>query len=90
MPPTAVVRGPGDAASLVQSARTRWPDGYVALCVVAKDQHRDLRYWIEYHRWIGVDKFYVMDHNSTQPMLPFLMDYVKQGVVEYQYFTGGA
>jgi hypothetical protein len=77
------------ATSLLQSARARWPDGYVALCVVAKDQHRDLRYWIAYHRWLGVDKFYVMDHNSSRPMLPVVMDLVRQGVVEYQYFVGG-
>lgn len=37
----------GDVLHNLQSA---WPDGYVAICAVVKDQNRDLRYWIEYHR----------------------------------------
>lgn len=38
----------------------------------------------------GVDKFYIMDHNSSRPMLPALMDWVRDGVVEYAYFTGAS
>ena len=77
-----------EASALLRAARARWPEGYVALCVVVKDQARDLRYWVEYHRWLGVERFYVFDHNSTRPLLPVLADYARQGVVEYQYFAG--
>ncbi|KAI8466105.1 MAG: hypothetical protein J3K34DRAFT_524780 [Monoraphidium minutum] len=77
-----------DVAALLSSARARWPDGYVALCVVAKDQHRDLRYWLEYHRWLGVDRVYVADHNSSRPMLPVIADLARSGYVDYAYFAG--
>lgn len=40
-------------------------DGYVAVCVIVKNQHRDIREWLEYHRWLGVSKVYVYDNNST-------------------------
>ncbi len=77
------------AQPLLQSARARWPEGYVAICLIVKEQQRDLRYWIEYHKWLGVEKFYVMDNNSTVPMLHSLLDYASQGIVEYYYFRGG-
>jgi hypothetical protein len=30
-----------------------------------KNQHADLREWLEYHKWLGVGKVYVYDNNST-------------------------
>lgn len=33
-----------------------WPEGYIAICVVARNQHRELREWLMYHEYIGVDK----------------------------------
>ena len=37
---------------------------------------------------LGFAKFYVVDHNSSRPMLSGLMDYAQEGVLEYSYFTG--
>jgi hypothetical protein len=42
-----------------------WPDGYVGICAIVKNQYQDLREWIEYHQYIGVQKIYVYDNNST-------------------------
>jgi hypothetical protein len=42
-----------------------WPDGYVAICAIVKNQAQDLREWIEYHQYIGTKKIYVYDNNST-------------------------
>lgn len=39
--------------------------GYVAICAIVKNQHSDIREWLEYHRWLGVGKVYVYDNNST-------------------------
>jgi hypothetical protein len=44
---------------------SQWPDGYIALCAIVKNQHKDLKEWLEYHKWIGVKKIYVYDNNST-------------------------
>lgn len=37
-------------ADILAAQRIRWPEGYVAICAVIKDQWPDLRYWIEYHK----------------------------------------
>eukprot|EP00878_Enallax_costatus_P009477 GHUV01009903.1.p1 GENE.GHUV01009903.1~~GHUV01009903.1.p1 ORF type:complete len:229 (+),score=47.74 GHUV01009903.1:362-1048(+) len=42
-----------------------FPEGYVAICAIVKNQHKDLREWIEYHRWLGVARIYIYDNNST-------------------------
>lgn len=39
-----------DPATVLAAQQKAWPDGYVAVCAVVKDQWPDLRYWIEYHR----------------------------------------
>jgi hypothetical protein len=76
------------AKQLRQKQLELWPDGYSALCACVRDQRRDLRYWIEYHAWLGVDKFYVFDHNSTRPLASGLSDYLATGLVELQAFKG--
>jgi hypothetical protein len=43
----------------------QYPEGYVAICAIVKNQHQDLREWLEYHKWLGVGKVYVYDNNST-------------------------
>jgi hypothetical protein len=35
---------------VLKKQQEKWPDGYIAICAVVKDQGKDLRYWIEYHR----------------------------------------
>jgi hypothetical protein len=40
-------------------------------------------------RWLGVEKFYIMDNNSTMPAMLVLWDYISSGIVDYQYFVGG-
>jgi hypothetical protein len=60
---------------------------YFAICAIAKDEHLDVREWIEYHRDIGCSKFYFYDHLSSPPMLDTILDFVKQGLVEYSYVS---
>ena len=52
---------------------------YLAMCLGVKDQNEDLREWIEYHRSIGVGKFYVFDDNSTVPAADALQDLIQEG-----------
>lgn len=60
-------------------------DAYFAICLVAKDQHADIREWVEYHRYIGTSKIYIFDHASKPPMIQILQDYVNSGLVVYHY-----
>jgi hypothetical protein len=63
-------------------------DSYVALCAVVKDQPKDLVEWIEWHRCLGVRHFYIYDHNSTQPLIHDIWEYVQAGLVVYNYIKG--
>ena len=54
-------------------------EAYLAVCLGVKDQNEDLREWIEYHRSIGVGKFYVFDDNSTVPAAAELQDLIQEG-----------
>lgn len=42
--------------------------GYVALCLVVKDQARDMPEWLEWHARIGVGRMYVFDMGSSPPL----------------------
>ena len=35
------------------------PSGYLAICVVVKDNHLYMREWVEYHLWLGVGAIYL-------------------------------
>eukprot|EP00879_Flechtneria_rotunda_P020868 GHRR01021971.1.p1 GENE.GHRR01021971.1~~GHRR01021971.1.p1 ORF type:complete len:333 (+),score=130.06 GHRR01021971.1:191-1189(+) len=54
-----------------RSDPSQYPDGYVAICAIVKDQHQDLREWLEYYKYIGIKKVYIYDNNSTVSRLVF-------------------
>ena len=39
--------------------------------------------WLEYHRMVGVEHFYIYDNNSTDALLPRLRRYMDAGIVTY-------
>lgn len=53
----------------------------LAVCTIFKDNAPWLKEWIEYHRMLGVDHFYLFDNRSTDNPMEILQDYVDQGVV---------
>lgn len=54
----------------------------LAFCAIVKDQ--DVTEWIEYHKHKGVTKFYIFDHNSSEPLVNHLQKYVRSELVEYR------
>ena len=61
---------------------------YLAMCAIAKNEGRYLQEWIEYHKMLGVEKFYIYDNESTDDTQNVLQPYVDKGVVEYTFFPG--
>ena len=55
-------------------------------CVL--NEARYIEEWIEYHRLVGVDKFYIFDNGSTDNTRELLQKYIDQGIVEYEAFPG--
>ena len=67
----------------------RWtsPHAYVAFCAVVRNEHGNMAEWVQYHNWIGVDKFYIFDHRSSPPLATELAPFMSSGLVEYHYFN---
>ena len=61
---------------------------YLAVCAIAKNEGPYLREWIEWHRKMGVEKFYFYDNESTDLTRKVLDPYIKAGLVEYTFFPG--
>lgn len=59
------------------------PSGYFAMCLIAKNQHTDIREWLAYYKWIGASKIYVFDHHSEVPISNTIKDFIDEGLVDY-------
>ena len=55
----------------------------VAVVTLAKNENHYIREWIEYHKSIGVDKFYIGDNNEVgdDSLTKVLEDYIKDEIV---------
>lgn len=58
------------------------PQYDLAVCMIFKDEARYLKEWIEFHRLVGVEHFYLCSHNSTDNYREVLEPYIKKNIVE--------
>lgn len=65
---------------------THLQHAYVAFCAIMRNEHLNVAEWIQYHAWLGVEKFYIFDHGSKPPISVVLQEYVEQGIVEVFHF----
>ncbi len=54
---------------------------YLAACAIYLDEAPYLEEWIEFHRLVGVEKFFLYDHMSTDDHREVLAPYVDEGTV---------
>jgi len=54
---------------------------FLALVTNSKNEHAYLREWLDYHRLVGVDHFFIYDQDDTAASRDLLAPYEKQGVV---------
>jgi len=54
---------------------------YLSVCAVYRDEAPNLREWIEFHRLMGAERFYLYDNRSTDDHREVLAPYVDEGVV---------
>ncbi|HSX04581.1 MAG TPA: glycosyltransferase family 92 protein [Rhabdochlamydiaceae bacterium] len=54
----------------------------LAVCAIFKNEAPWLKEWIEYHRVLGADHFYLYNNDSTDNYSEVLSPYVKEGLVE--------
>ncbi len=55
---------------------------YLSACAIFQDEAPYLKEWIEYHRLLGVKKFYLYNDNSTDNYQEILRPYIRNKVVK--------
>lgn len=67
-----------------QSSAPAKPKKYryeMSVCAVFKNEEKYLKEWIEYHRMVGVDHFYLYNNNSSDAFRRVLQPYLRSGIV---------
>ena len=62
---------------------------FASICAIYKNE-ADLREWIEYHKLVGFERFYLYDNESTDGSKEMLEPYIKDGTVVYHYIQGNS
>jgi hypothetical protein len=60
----------------------------LAVAAIMKNEGPYLKEWIEYHKMVGVEKFFLYDNESNDNTKEILEPYIREDVVEYFYFPG--
>ncbi len=56
----------------------------VAICAIFKNEGKYLKEWIEYHKVVGIDHFYLYNNNSTDNFEEVLKPYIEEGIVDLE------
>lgn len=54
----------------------------LSVCMIFRDEAPYLKEWIEFHRLVGVEHFYLCSHNSKDNYKKILQPYMSKGIVE--------
>ncbi|NES04570.1 MAG: glycosyltransferase family 92 protein [Okeania sp. SIO2F4] len=58
----------------------------LSICAIMKDEGSYLEEWLEFHKLVGVERFYLYDNNSTDNTQEILQFYIQNGEVIYYYW----
>jgi Glycosyltransferase family 92 len=59
---------------------------YLSVCSMYRDHAEYLREWIEFHRLVGVERFFLYDNESTDDHREVLAPYVEQGIAVVRHW----
>lgn len=62
----------------------------VAFVSISKNEAPYIAEWIEFHKMVGVNKFYFYDNESNDNTHEILKPYIKKGIVDYTIIKGKA
>ncbi|MBR3225044.1 MAG: glycosyltransferase family 92 protein [Atopobiaceae bacterium] len=62
----------------------------VVVVAIIKNEGSYLKEWVEYHRLLGIDRFYLYDNESTDNTREVLVPYVEDGLVVLRSMAGSA
>jgi hypothetical protein len=74
-----------------QSYQTEVPDvinKLIGVVVIVKEDTKHLVNWIQYHKSLGVDHVFIVDQNSTQPLINDVLPFIRSGyVLTYDFLS---
>lgn len=56
---------------------------FLSVMAIFKNETLNLKTWIEHYLWQGVEKFYLIDNNSSDNPLSILQPYIDTNIVSY-------
>ena len=57
----------------------------ISLLAIFKNETLNLKIWLEHYIWQGVEKFYLIDNDSSDNPLDILQPYIDNNIVVYYY-----
>lgn len=66
--------------------KTRKYKYQIAACAMFQNEAEWLKEWIEFHRLIGVEHFYLFDNGSTDHFQDVLKPYIKMGLIDLYHY----
>ncbi len=64
------------------------PRVYLSITAILKNEAPYIKEWIEYHKMLGVDRFYLYDNESDDNLKEVLQPYIDSGLVYYHLIKG--
>jgi hypothetical protein len=61
---------------------------YSSIHMMFKDEESILKEWLDYYLIIGIDHFYLYDHNSTDDSVNIIKPYVEKGLITLKQHKG--
>lgn len=72
------------------SRRASEPEVYLAACAMYRNEANSLAEWIEFHRLVGVERFFLYDNDSDDGHREVLQPYVDEGIAVVHEWPGRA
>ena len=72
----------------ISNTYTDHPWVYLSIACMAYNEGPYLKEWIEYHRLVGVQRFYFYDNGSDDDTFDILEPYIRDGIVTYYKACG--
>ena len=60
----------------------------LSIVAIVKNEAPYIKEWIEFHKLVGVEKFYIYDNESSDNLKEILSPYIKNGEVIYKFYPG--
>ena len=60
----------------------------LSICACVKNEAKYIKEWIEFHKIVGVEHFYIYDNESNDGIKNILLPYIQSGIVDYLYWNG--